>query len=92
MRDIYDVTDDLFKVFETLRAMFRHWMKESPDAFMDEMRKFRTLETELEQVMGNEKSAHTIIQGLYWSVFPQSMQTHQPIGRPIFGDERANMR
>ncbi|HVB21030.1 MAG TPA: hypothetical protein VNG51_03680 [Ktedonobacteraceae bacterium] len=69
MRDMYDVTDDLFKVFEMIRAMFQHWTKESPDAFMDEMLKFRTLETELEQVMG-EGSAHTIIQGIYRSIFP----------------------
>ncbi|MEO8971554.1 MAG: hypothetical protein ABI406_08155 [Ktedonobacteraceae bacterium] len=92
MRDIYDVTDDLFKVFETIRAMFRHWTKESPDAFMGEMLKFRALETELEQAAGDEKNAHTIIQGLYWSVFPRGMQTHQPTGKRISGDEQTNTR
>ena len=74
MRDIYDVTDDLFKVFETIRAMFRHWNRESPDAFFNEMVKFRVLETELEQVTGDEKIAHTIIQGIYGSIFPLTKQ------------------
>lgn len=73
MRDIYDVTDDLFKVFETLRAMFRHWAKESPDAFMDEMLKFRTLETELEQMLGDEEKAHVLIRGIYLSIYPQAV-------------------
>ncbi|HVB25982.1 MAG TPA: hypothetical protein VNG51_28845 [Ktedonobacteraceae bacterium] len=71
-RDIYDVTDDLFKVFKTIRVMFRHWTNESPDAFMQEMMKFRALETELEQVTGDEGSAHTLILGIYRSVFPQA--------------------
>ena len=74
MRDIYDVTNDLFIVFEQMRILFRNWTKESPDVFMEGMLKFRALEKELEQVMGNEGNAHTIIQGIYRSVFPQGVQ------------------
>lgn len=74
MRDIYDVTNDLFIVFEQMRTLFRNWTKESPDVFMEGMLKFRALEKDLEQVVGDEENAHTIIQGIYLSVFPQATQ------------------
>lgn len=46
MRDIHDVLDDLFSVFEQMRTLFRHWTKDGLDAFMEGMIKYRTLEKE----------------------------------------------
>ena len=81
MRDMYDITDDLFTVFEQMRVLFRRWTQESPDAFMDGMLKLQALERELEQALGDEKSVHLIIHGIYVSVFPLGIQTHTPLGK-----------
>ena len=70
MRDIYDVTDDLFKVFERIRDMFRHWKREYHMEFIAEVRKLDVLDQELEELTGDKHIAYLIRVGIYRSIFP----------------------
>jgi hypothetical protein len=70
MRDIYDVTDDLFKVFESIDHMFRHWTSEYHEPFIDEVRKIDSLDKELEEITGDKQKAYLIRVGIYRSIFP----------------------
>ena len=72
MRDIYDVTEDLLKVYERIRDMFRHWTGEYHEAFICEMLKLNPLEQELQEITGNWDDAHRINVGIYRSIFPNA--------------------
>jgi hypothetical protein len=70
MRDMTDVTDDLCKVFEKIRAMFQQWTSECPEMFITEVLKLDPLEKELEEITGDKQKAHLIRVGIYRSIFP----------------------
>lgn len=70
MRDIYDVTDDLFKVFERMKDMFRHWKREYHMEFIAEVRNLDALDRELEEITGDKDIAYLIRVGIYRSIFP----------------------
>ena len=70
MRDIHDVTDDIFKVFESIKAMFAAWNSEKQAEFIMELRKLDGLEKELQEITGNWDQSHLIVVGIYRSIFP----------------------
>lgn len=70
MRDIHDVTDDIFKVFERIKAMFGAWSSEKQAEFIAEWRKLDELEKELQLITGDWDTSHKIVVGIYRSIFP----------------------
>lgn len=82
MRDIHEVTDDIFKVFESIKAMFAAWNSEKQAEFITELRKLDELEKELQEITGNWDQSHLIVVGIYRSIFPTaSLQRMQK--RPV---------
>lgn len=77
MRDIHDVTDDIFRIYENIREMFRHWTSEKQTEFISEALKLNPLETELQEITGDWEIAHRINLGIYRSVFPQARSREQ---------------
>jgi len=80
MRDIHDVTEDIFKVFESCKAMFAARSSEKQADFITEWRKLDGLEKELQVITGDWDQSHLIVVGIYRSIFPtaslQRMQKH----------------
>lgn len=83
MREMVDVTDDLFKVFERIRELFRHWSSECPELFIDEALKLDPLEKELEEITGDKQKAHLIKLGIYRSIFPESSVNTRQARNPV---------
>jgi hypothetical protein len=77
MRDMYDVMDDLFTVFENIHKLFCHWTSECSDAFIAEVLKLDPLEKELAELTGDWKQACLIRIGIYRSIFPH-VRTYKP--------------
>ena len=77
MRDMYDVMNDLFKVFETIHTLFCHWKSEYREAFITAALKLDPLEKELAEITGDWKQARLIKIGMYRSIFPH-IRTYKP--------------
>lgn len=71
LEDTYSVVDDIFRVFENIRSMFRQWDRSKHMPFIREAMKLQELENRLLRLGYQEDFTRLLVKCVYESVFTE---------------------
>lgn len=72
LEETYAVVDDIFRVFENVREMFRSWDKTKHAPFIQEVMKLQRLEERLLQLGYTDEFVKLLLKAVKESVFTQT--------------------
>ena len=69
LEETYPIVDDMFVVFENVRAMFRVWDRSKHVEFIQEVMRLQALEAQLCRLGYSEEFVKLLVKCIYESVF-----------------------
>jgi len=69
LENTYSVVDEIFRVFESVKSMFKQWDSSKHMPFIQEVMKLQALESKLSQLGYQEEFIKLLVKGVYESVF-----------------------
>lgn len=83
LNDTYTIVDEIFRVFEDVKAMFRTWDASKHMPFIQQVMKLQTLEVKLYQLGYKEDFVRLLIKAVYESVFTNTERQRYADSRHI---------
>jgi hypothetical protein len=71
LEDTYSIVDDIFRVFEGIKSMFKQWDRSKHMPFIQEVMKLQELESRLLQLGYQEDFTRLLVKCVYESVFTE---------------------
>lgn len=69
LEDTYNIVDEIFRVFENVKDMFKQWDRSKHMPFIQEVMKLQALENRLSQLGYQEDFTRLLVTCVYESVF-----------------------
>lgn len=69
LEDTYNIVDEIFRVFENVKGMFKQWDRSKHMPFIQEVMKLQALENRLSQLGYQEDFTRLLVKCVYESVF-----------------------